>query len=120
VATNYRKIIASVTIEERIVRIKGVRNRGAHFDFRWQRTPRKYCGSHVGTTQAVSIESVSLRTVGSYYAKRGARLEAIGSIGYGPALCLAVALLLSRLLTQNIKFFFRQDAMFQRYICMQI
>jgi len=39
-ATNYRKIIATVTIEERIVRIKGVRNRAAHFDFHWQRAPR--------------------------------------------------------------------------------
>jgi len=59
--TNYRKIITIVTIEKRIVRIKGVRNRAAHLDFRWQRSPRKYCGSHADTTQAVSIESVSLR-----------------------------------------------------------
>jgi len=84
-ATNFRKIIAIVTIEEGIVRMKGVRNRAAHFDFRWQRAPRIYRGSHTGTTQAFSIESVSLRRLvvgeaqGPFW--RGARLEAVGPVG---------------------------------------
>ena len=67
------------------MRIKGVRKRAAHFYFRWQRAPRKYCGSHAGTTQAVSIESVSLRRLAVGEARgplwRGTRLEAIGPIG---------------------------------------
>jgi len=33
-AARYRKIIATATIKERIVRFKRARNRGAHFEFR--------------------------------------------------------------------------------------
>jgi len=46
VATHYRKVTIIVTIKERIVRIKGVKNRVVYFDFRWQRVPyRDYTSS---------------------------------------------------------------------------
>ena len=37
--TRYRKKTIIVTIKQRIVRIKGDKNRAVNFDFRWQRAP---------------------------------------------------------------------------------
>jgi len=55
--------MTTVTITDRIMMIKGVKNRTVHFDFRWQRILR--CGPRVRacTTQEASIESVSLRRI---------------------------------------------------------
>ena len=46
--------MTTVTIAERIVIIKGVKNRAVHFDFRWQWILR--CGPRADTSQAAAIE----------------------------------------------------------------
>jgi len=71
------------------------RTNRAHSDIRWQQVPRlKKLWAMRSTTQAASTESVSLRRLVGGVARgplwRGTRLEAIGPIGQGPALTIAV------------------------------
>jgi len=41
--------------------IKNVKNGAVHYDLHWQQALRLNCGPRAGTTQAASIENVSLR-----------------------------------------------------------
>jgi len=59
-ATHYRKIIAYVTIKEQIVNTLGIKQSTLTFVGNRPQA-QTHCGSHAGTTQSASFESVSLR-----------------------------------------------------------
>jgi len=92
---HYRKITTIVAIKERIVRIKGDKKRAVNINFRWQRAPRirllwvprrNYTSSFDWKCKFARLAQGVAR--GPLW--RGARLEAIGLVGFGLALDLVL------------------------------